>query len=210
MRPKKKESKKLRNYFLDIILTLFIFTVLLSSYIIWFILPRGVGMHGGAPCNGMWGYGLWGNSYEVFNWPRYTWIEIHNWASIILLLIIIFHIILHLKLILEIVKRVSIHFLSQNKLLTQKFIVALALFTLFILDCFSGFVIWLILPRGSLDYFHMINGIGRTFWGLQRNTWIDIHAWLAITIISIVIIHLILNWKWVIAISKKIVKLQIF
>ncbi|MFA5604866.1 MAG: hypothetical protein WC970_03245, partial [Dehalococcoidales bacterium] len=39
---------------------------------------------------------------------------------------------------------------------------------------------------------------------LQRDTWVDLHAWIAVIIVSIVIIHLIINRGWVVATSKNI------
>ena len=51
----------------------------------------------------------------------------------------------------------------------------------------------------------MKTGVGRTFWGLQRNVWLDLHGWIAVTILAI-ITHLIFNWKWVVGTSKNILK----
>ena len=53
-----------------------------------------------------------------------------------------------------------------------------------------------ILPRGADDYFEMIAGIGRTFWGLQRDVWSDLHAWIAVVITAIIIIHVAIHWRW--------------
>ena len=78
------------------------------------------------------------------------------------------------------------------------------LFILFVFDCLSGLILWLVLPRGVGDYNAMITGLGRTFLGLQRNIWVDLHAWVAVMIVSIIIIHLVLNWNWVVGVSKKI------
>ncbi|HAS05193.1 MAG TPA: hypothetical protein DCR71_05540 [Dehalococcoidia bacterium] len=50
----------------------------------------------------------------------------------------------------------------------------------------------------------MLSDNGRTFWILQRDTWVDLYAWIAIIIVSIVIIHLIINWGRVVATSKKL------
>jgi hypothetical protein len=52
----------------------------------------------------------------------------------------------------------------------------------------------------------MKTGVGRTFRGLQRNVWLDLHGWIAVTILAIIIIHLIFNWKWVVGTSKNILK----
>ena len=44
----------------------------------------------------------------------------------------------------------------------------------------------------------MIGGSGRMFLGLQRNEWLDLHAWIAVTIAAVVIIHLVIRWRWII------------
>jgi len=199
----KRSIKNLVNYFLDIVLAFSIIATLASSYILWFVLPRGWGLHGDPLCS-LKGYGFVGNYWKVLGWPRYMWIDVHNWASGVLLCLIILHISMHWKWIIETLKRVKTYFSGTVRKVREQFIASVALFILFVADCFSGFVIWLILPRGTLDYYYMLSGAGRTFWGLQRNVWVDIHTWLATLIVAIVIIHIILNWRWVVDISKKI------
>jgi hypothetical protein len=198
----KRGSKNYINYFMDILLLLSVIVTLVSSFILWFVLPRGQGAHF-AMC-AQSGRGITGNYYEVLGWPRYIWIDIHNWASVALFAVVVLHIMFHWSWIVETIKRAKSYFIAPIRKAGEQFIAAVSLLVLFILDCFSGFVVWLILPRGAQDYYNMLSGIGRTFWGLQRNIWVDIHVWLAISIISIMIIHLILNWSWVVNISKKI------
>jgi hypothetical protein len=152
------------------------------------------------------GQGLGGNYYSVFGMSRYAWVEIHNWVSVILLGMIVLHLLMHLSWIVEMLKRTKSYFSGPVKKVTEQYVASITLFILFAADCFSGFVLWLILPRGSLDYYNMLSGSGRTFWGLQRNIWVDIHAWLATLIVAIIIIHIILNWRWVVSVSKKIFK----
>lgn len=200
----KRGYKHYINYVMYILLFLSIFITLGSSFILWFILPRGIGVHGSYFCNYR-GYGGGGNPIDVLGWYRYTWIDIHSWISILLLAIVIIHIILHWTWIKKIIIRIKNYVIGPIRKITEQYIVIVVLFILFILDCLSGFVIWLILPRGEADYFAMINNMGRTFWSLQRNVWLDIHAWLSVLILAIVIIHLILNWKWILRISGRIV-----
>ena len=130
--------------------------------------------------------------------------EIHNWASVALLVIILLHIIFHWGWIVATTKRVKNYIGKRIRKVTELYIAAVVLFILFLFESLSGFIIWLFLPRGAADYFYMIIGHGRTFWGLQRNVWADLHAWGAVTILAIVIIHLILNWNWIVAVSKNI------
>ncbi|MDD4924373.1 MAG: DUF4405 domain-containing protein [Dehalococcoidales bacterium] len=190
------------NYFLDILLLLSIVLTIFSSYIIWFVLPRGTGLHGWQHCQ-LEGYGG-GNIGIAFGLPRYTWVDIHNWAAVALLLIVILHVILHLKWFIQTTKKIVKGFVKPLWQLIEQYIVSIALLILCIFQGISGAVIWLILPRGELDYPAMIIGHGRTFWGLQRNIWVDLHAWIAVIIVSVTIIHLIINWGWVVATSKKI------
>jgi hypothetical protein len=111
---------------------------------------------------------------------------------------------MHSIWIVETLKRTKSYFIGPFKKAGEQFIASIVLFILFAVDCFSGFVLWLVLPRGALDYFGMLSGGGRTFWGLQRNVWLDIHVWVSAFIVGIVINHIILNWRWVAGLSKRI------
>jgi hypothetical protein len=200
----RRRIKNYINYIMDVILLLSVAFTLTSSYIVWFILPRGMGAHGSPYCWSQSGQGNFGNSVTVWGWPRYIWIEIHNWASVALLVIIVLHIIFHWGWIVATTKRIRSYIGERVRRVTELYIAAAVLFILFLFQSFSGFVIWLFLPRGRVDYLNMIHGGGRTFWGLQRNVWVDLHGWVAVAMLAIVIIHLILNWNWVVAVSKNI------
>jgi hypothetical protein len=68
-----------------------------------------------------------------------------------------------------------------------------------IVETVSGFILWFALPSGGGR-----RGLELTFWGLTRYTWIDIHDWVAIALIAIVILHLAIHWKWVVRMFKQI------
>jgi hypothetical protein len=201
----RRSIKNYINYILDIVLLFSISFVLMSSYIVWFILPRGTGQHGSPYCS-MYGLGMSGNYITVWGFPRYIWIEIHNWASVALLVVILLHIIFHWGWIAATTKRVKSYIGRQVRKVTELYIAAVVLFILFLFESLSGFVIWLFLPRGRFDYYNMINDMGRTYWGLQRNVWVDLHAWVAVAILGIILIHLVLNWNWVVATSKSLLR----
>lgn len=198
----KRYSKNYINFFLDIIITISFIIVLASSIILWLILPRGTGTHGDQYCQNN-GLGAQGNFFTVLEWPRYIWIDLHNWASVFLLTIIIIHILIHWRWIIEIIKRSKSYFTGPIRKSTEQFVNAVVLLILFIMDSITGFIVWIILPRGSYDYYMMLAGLGRTFLGLQRNIWLDIHVWIAIAILSILAIHLFLNFNWIINVMKK-------
>ena len=185
--------------------------VVLSSVIIWFLLPRGIGQHNNEGrqkaheedcteyCN-LEGRGLdpdWGgNIGDIFDWPRYLWVEYHSWISVILVIIIVLHVLIHWDWVVETTKRIIINIEQKRIQINERYITVSILLILFIFECLSGIVVWLILPRGADDYFEMIAGIGRTFWGLQRDVWSDLHAWIAVVITAIIIIHVAIHWRW--------------
>jgi hypothetical protein len=197
--------RKYINYALDIILLLSGLVSIASSYVTWFILPRGIGLHGdgAAHCGGA-GTGVTGNTESFLEMCRYSWIEIHNWASVVLAIIVIIHLFLHWRWIFETTKRFSSHLRKHTRKVLELYGAVVVLFVLFVFDCLSGLVLWLVLPRGARDYNLMINDSGRTFLGLQRIVWLDLHAWVAVTIVAIILIHLILNWDWVVLLTKKL------
>jgi len=197
----------LRNstkYVLDILLLLSGFVTLFESYVVWFVLPHGVGMHGGSNyCSGN-GVGKTGNSQYFIGLPRNTWISIHNWTSVVLFCIVMIHIVLHWSWIVETTKRITSNFRRSTGKIFELYGAVMILFGLFVFECLSGLVLWLALPRGALDYSNMTQGNGRAFLALQRSVWVNLHAWIAVLIVSIIIVHLILNWNWAVGFSKKI------
>ncbi len=187
------------NHAMAFLLTYCFIAVSISSYILWFILPMGTGMHGEnlEHCV-LDGLGPTGNYIFVFGFPRYSWVDIHSWLSIGFMVIIIVHLLLHWRWILETIKRTK-NYLSKKMWYTlERYSTVVILFILFIFQAISGFVVWLILPRGVLDYYNMKNDISATFLGLQRNEWVDLHAWVAVAALAVVIIHIIIHWRWVV------------
>jgi hypothetical protein len=73
------------------------------------------------------------------------------------------------------------------------FILAVTMFLLSLIEALSGFLLWLVIPRGGGK-----RGLEEAFWSLSRDTWIDIHDWAAVGLLVIVIIHIIFHWKWLV------------
>ncbi|MFA5761370.1 MAG: DUF4405 domain-containing protein [Dehalococcoidales bacterium] len=204
--------KNYYNYIMLFLLFYAFLTVLISSYILWFVLPRALGLHGDDHClvkltgEGMGGptgempllSNIDGVEWFVFELPRFVWVDIHSWLSIALFLLIFVHLLLHWRWLIETTKRIASYISKNKKLIVEFYTAFITLFILFAFETLSGIIIWLIIPRGTGDYEEMIAGIGRTFWGLQRNEWSDLHAWAAIAIVAIIVIHIIVHWRWII------------
>ena len=76
-----------------------------------------------------------------------------------------------------------------------KYIVDMFMFLVFLIVALSGFILWLILPKGSGNSLFLI---------LTRNEWIFVHNWSSVIFILLLLIHLILNWNWIILVTKSL------
>jgi hypothetical protein len=54
----------------------------------------------------------------------------------------------------------------------------------------TGFILRYRLPPGSRG------GRGLSIWDWGRHDWGDLHTWLAYTVCVMVVIHLVLHWRW--------------
>ena len=85
---------------------------------------------------------------------------------------------------------------------TQNYILFVILLLFGLLEAVSGFVLWLALPCGSGGR----RGTGvedaAAFWGLPRDTWLNLHNWIGLALIVTVVIHLVLHWRWIVYMTK--------
>lgn len=70
-----------------------------------------------------------------------------------------------------------------------KFIVDILMFIDFLIIAVSGFILWLVLPRGS--------GRLENSFIFLREDWLFMHNWGSVLLIILIIIHLVLNWNWI-------------
>jgi hypothetical protein len=64
-----------------------------------------------------------------------------------------------------------------------------------------GILMGFVLPTGPVS-----SESSKYFLGLHRHQWGNIHAYLSIAFVVLIVIHIILNWKWVTASSSQIFK----
>ena len=92
---------------------------------------------------------------------------------------------------------------------TRNYLIALVMVLLALFQAVSGFVMWLVLPRGGGGYRGGGGGLATadTFlW--ERHTWMDIHDWVAVALVVMVVIHVILHRKWIVYVTKRLVRQQ--
>ena len=88
---------------------------------------------------------------------------------------------------------------------TKNYIIFATLFILGLFQAVSGFVLWLALPQGGgWRGGRFGGGVEYTFWSFSRHTWLDIHDWVAVAIMTVIVIHLILHWKWMVNMTRKV------
>jgi cytochrome b subunit of formate dehydrogenase len=76
------------------------------------------------------------------------------------------------------------------------YITDLILLIVFLITAITGLVLFFMPtgPKSSLT----------SFLGIIKHTWTDIHNWVGIAFILIVMLHFLLHWKWFIAMTKNI------
>ena len=87
-------------------------------------------------------------------------------------------------------------------------VLAVGMALLGLAEAVSGFVLWLGFPSGGGGGgggHGLSGGLGNlTFWELSKHTWIDIHDWVAVALVALVVIHVILHWKWTVRMAKSL------
>jgi len=68
----------------------------------------------------------------------------------------------------------------------------------FIITSISGLILFFFLPEG------LGRGNSTDFLGLVRHDWGLIHNWSGIVMVVLVLIHLVLHWKWIVCMTKNI------
>lgn len=84
-----------------------------------------------------------------------------------------------------------------------RYLVDALLFVCLIGMAFIGVLLGLIISEGPVS-----SGSSKYFLGLHRHQWGDIHAYLSIAFVVLMIVHMVLSWKWIKAKTRQIFKRQ--
>lgn len=90
----------------------------------------------------------------------------------------------------------------------QRLLVDIFLFLLFLLVGISGLVRWFVLPEDGFRYRGGLGpgGTGGEIFIFPRYLWNDIHRWAAVAMALLLLIHLILNWRWIVVTLTRFLK----
>ena len=78
-----------------------------------------------------------------------------------------------------------------------RYFVDIAMLFVFIICAVTGFILWYAFPSGSGG------GQWSIFLGLAKHDWIKIHDYSSLVLTATIIIHLVINLKWMTRITKK-------
>ena len=90
----------------------------------------------------------------------------------------------------------------------RNYIMFILMIILAIIEAVSGFVLWLALPHSGEGF----RG-GRApltsateFISLERHDWLNLHDWIGIALLAVVVIHIILHHKWIAYMTRKLLR----
>jgi hypothetical protein len=171
------------NFWLDISILMAFLIAAVSGLLLWLALPHGPGT----------------KSFVFVGLTRQTWIDIHDWAGLAVLIGAGIHIALHWKWISCVADRYFKKLARQARI---NFSLNSLLFVAFFLASLSGLVVWLVLPgggyQGGRNPFY-----NATLYGLTRHGWNDLHLYTGLAMMAVFAVHLVLHWNWLACVARR-------
>lgn len=74
-----------------------------------------------------------------------------------------------------------------------------------LVDAIAAAVMLGMIGTGIIMRFTLPPGSGRiaSLWGMTRHQWGDLHFWLSVAAIAVVVLHLSLHWTWVVTVVRR-------
>jgi hypothetical protein len=170
-------SKTKYNFWLDATIFITFLITAVTGLLLWLVIPHEQGSQ----------------ALSLLGLSRRTWVDIHDWVGLAMLIGATIHIVLHWKWITCVAGRFFGKLAQQARL---NFSLNGFLFVAFVLANLSGLVAWLVLPSGG--YRGGRNPLyNASLLGLTRSGWNDVHLWAGLAMIAVLVVHLALHWRWV-------------
>ncbi len=61
----------------------------------------------------------------------------------------------------------------------------------------TGFILWFVIPKGNLYQGGRNTDNTNIILGLDRHDWVNIHNYVSLIFVILMLIHLILHWSWI-------------
>ena len=171
------------NFWLDLSILVAFLVTAITGLLLWQLIPHGQGSR----------------SFLFLGLTRQTWIDIHDWAGLAVLIGAGIHIALHWKWISCVAERYFKKLARQARI---NFSLNSVLFIAFFLASLSGLVVWLLLPGGGYQggrnpYYNA------TLLGFTRHGWNDLHLYTGLAMIAVFAVHLALHWSWLVVTARR-------
>lgn len=88
--------KWLQNYIVFALMFLLGLFQALSGFVLWIVFPHGQGYQGGKNLE---------YTDNIFIWQKDTWIDLHDWTAVALVVLVIIHLFLHWKWIIYMTRK---------------------------------------------------------------------------------------------------------
>jgi uncharacterized membrane protein (UPF0182 family) len=142
---------------------------------------------------------------EMIIFDRPSWDTLHTWAGVLMIIAAILHFTVHWTWVLMMSKRIINSLRSEGMNMSSGARFNLFIFLLvalsFTLTAISG-IYFLFAPGGGYQ------GGRNLAWDpdflFSRTTWDLIHTWLGVILILAVVIHLLIHWRWVVNVTKRL------
>jgi hypothetical protein len=137
----------------------------------------------------------------IILFDRHSWDNLHTWAGVMLIVIVVVHLSLHWSWVVNMLRRTFNELTGRCGCMNARGRWNLILNTIvgvsFAFAALSG-LYFLFFPGGHGQEDPMLL--------LSRATWDTIHTWSGVLWISAALIHLAIHWKWVTKVTGKMIK----
>jgi cytochrome b561 len=141
-----------------------------------------------------------GRGATWLGFDRHALVDIHGLAGLVVLFGVAWHLVIHWDWILCVARRFLGRVTRQTRV---SFSLDLILCALFFATSLSGLIAWHNhLPSGGY------HGRGDPFPGaapltLAHQGWNDVHPWVGVAMMALLLLHLALHWRWITCMARR-------
>lgn len=176
-------NKPRTNYGLDVVIFVLFVATAGSGLLLWLVVPGG----------------RENQTVTLLGWTHHDWVDLHLIAGVSMLVGTTLHLMLHWDWIKCVARRLCGKLARQARIyfwLDSGMLLALGLIAA------SGLIAWLVLPGGG--YRGGRNpAFAATWLGLSRHDWIALHGWAGLALMTLLITHLGLHWRWLVCSTRR-------
>lgn len=77
--------------------------------------------------------------------------------------------------------------------------IAVAMFALMLGIALIGVLLGFVIPRGE-----GFSASRKQLWGMGRHDWGNVHLWLAIAFLVVLVVHIVLHWSWIVTTTRNV------